>query len=74
MRSVRRVLYHPAYVRRFAGAMLREARRLEMLREDLKLEAQQMREEMRQASAELARLKAIEAAQQAERDPNARLN
>jgi len=33
-----------------------------------------IREELREAKAELARLKAIEAAQQAERDPNATLN
>ena len=43
-----RLLYHPVYVHRFASAMLREARRLEMLNEDIKLEREQMREEMRQ--------------------------
>ena len=47
---------------------------MERLREDLELEAQQMREEMRQMKAEFRRLRWIDAAQRAERDPNAALN
>ena len=64
-----RVLYHPALVRRYTAAMLHEARRLKKLREDIELEAQQMREEMRQMWAEFRRLQAIDAAQRTERDP-----
>ena len=69
-----RVLYHPALVRRYTAAMLHEARRLKKLREDIELEAQQMREEMHQMKAEFRRLRWIDAAQRAERDPNAALN
>ena len=42
---------------------------MERLREDLELEAQQMREEMRQMWAEFRRLQAIDTAQRTERDP-----
>ena len=54
--------------------MLRAARDLETLRQNLRFECDQLREEVREAKAELARLQAIEGARAAERDPNAKLN
>ena len=54
--------------------MLRAARDLETLRQNLRLECGQLREEVREAKAELARLQAIEGARAAERDPKAALN
>jgi len=74
LRSNRRLIYHPQYVRGFAVAMLRAARDLETLRQDLRFECDRLREEVREAKAELARLQAIEGARAAERDPNAKLN
>jgi hypothetical protein len=50
--------------------MLRAARDLETLRQNLRFECDQLRE----AKAELARLQAIEGARAAERDPKAALN
>jgi hypothetical protein len=58
----------------WAVAMLRAARDLETLRQNLRFECDQLREEVREARAELARLQAIESARAAERDPKAALN
>jgi hypothetical protein len=64
-----RVLYPPQYVRGFTAAMLRAHRDLKRLSEDWRLEAEMIREEIREAKAELARLQTIEPARAAERDP-----
>jgi hypothetical protein len=54
--------------------MLRAARDLETVRQNLRFECDQLREEVREARDELARLQAIESARAAERDPKAALN
>jgi hypothetical protein len=64
----RRVVYHPQYVRGFSAAMLRARRDLARLREDWLLEAAQIREEIREAKAELRRLQQLDQAQRTERD------
>lgn len=75
MGNGRRVLYHPSAVKRFTDAILRHAREIQMLRDDIRHERDAireerrlMREELRQAWAELRRLQALDAAQRAERD------
>jgi hypothetical protein len=75
MRNQRRVLYHPAHVKRFAAAALRHARELQALIEDVRLERDQIREERRALRVEMdlawaafRRLQAIDTAQRAERD------
>ena len=49
LRSNRRLIYHPQYVRGFAVAMLRAARDLETLRQNLRFECDQLRQEVREA-------------------------
>jgi len=66
----RRLIYHPAHIRRLAAAMLREeANRRRAFIEDLMRERETMRAEMRAAMAELHRLQMLDAAQRADLDP-----
>jgi hypothetical protein len=69
----RRVVYHPDYVRGFNAAMLRARRDLARLREDFLLDAEAIKEEIREARAELRRLQQLDTASKAERDPTALL-
>ena len=64
----RKVIYHPQYIRGFTAAILHARRDLARLREDWLLEAEAIREEIREAKAELCRLKQLDQAQRTERD------
>jgi hypothetical protein len=70
----RKLLYHPQYLRGFSAAMLRARRDLKLLREDFLLEAEMIREEIREARAELCRLQQLDQTQRTERDFGATLN
>jgi len=65
----RRLIYHPAHIRRLAAAMLHEANRLRVLNEELVLERETVRAEMRTIRAELHRLRMLDAAQRGDLDP-----
>jgi hypothetical protein len=66
----RRVLYrHPlAYAQGFAAAAAHARRDLARLREDFRLEAEMIREEIKMARGELRRLQQLDAAQRVERE------